>query len=148
VPWAIAAAAVAGILGVAARWNRGEDRTADAPIASTNLEAEPSAPAHSQPGPPAVTPAALADPESRPGAPVGTPADRLAAAASTLRGCAHEAGHEVTVELTAAVGEPRFTQITIVSTDDAGAACARRELEQIRFAPPISASALVKRYPP
>ena len=148
VPWAIAAAAVAGILGVAARWSSDEDRTADAPIASTNLEAEPSAPAHSQPGPPAVTPAALADPESRPGAPVGTPADRLAAAASTLRGCAHEAGHEVTVELTAAVGEPRFTQITIVSTDDAGAACARRELEQIRFAPPTSASALVKRYPP
>lgn len=148
VPWAIAAAVVAGILGVAATWSRGEDRIADAPIASTDLEAEPSPPAHSQPDPTASTPAALADPEPGPAAPTGTPADRLAAAASVLRGCAHEAGHEVIVELTASVGEPRFTQITIVTADDAGAACARRELEQIRFAPPTSAASLVKSYQP
>ena len=148
VPWALAAAAVAGILGVAARWSRGEDRIADASIASTNLEAEPSHPALSLPGPPMATPAALTGSESGPRAPTGTPADRLAAAASVLRGCAHEAGNEVIVELTASVGEPRFTQITIVTTDDAGAACARRELEQIRFAPPTSASALVKSYQP
>ncbi len=147
-PWAIAAAVVAGILGVAATWSRGEDRIADAPIASKNLEAEPSPPAHSQPDPTAATPAALADPEPGRGAPVGTPADRLAAATSVLRGCAHEAGHEVLVELTASVGEPRFTQITIVTADDAGAACARRELEQIRFAPPTSAASLVKSYQP
>ena len=93
-PWAIAAAAVAGILGVAARWSRGEDRIADASIASTNLEAEPSHPALSLPGPPMATPAALTGSESGPRAPTGTPADRLAAAASVLRGCAHEAGHE------------------------------------------------------
>jgi serine/threonine protein kinase len=145
--WAIAAAAFAGILVVAARWIGGEE-TADIPIASTDLKQEPSPPAHSQPDPILATPAVLADPESGPSAPDGTPADRLAAAATVLKGCAHEAGHEVLVELTASVGEPRFTQITIVSADDAGAACARRELEQIRFAPPTSASALVKSYQP
>ena len=145
--WAIAAVAAVGILGVAARWSGGE-RIAAAPIASTTLKPSPSPTAHSQPDPILATPAALADPESGPGAPTGTPADRLAAATSVLKSCAHEAGHEVLVELTASVGEPRFTQITIVSADDAGAACARRELEQIRFAPPTSASALVKSYQP
>jgi hypothetical protein len=148
VPWALAAAAVAGILGVAARWSRGEDRIADAPIASTTLKRSRRPRRTASPIQSTATPAALADPESGPGAPTGTPADRLAAAASVLKGCAHEAGHEVIVELTASVGEPRFTQITIVSADDAGAACARRELEQIRFAPPTSASALVKSYQP
>ncbi len=140
--WAIAAVAVAGILGVAAHWSRGEDRTVNAPITSNDLEAEPSRTA------PTATPAALAEPESGPGAPTGTPADRLAAAASVLRGCAHEAGHEIIVELTTSVGATRFTQITIVTTDDVGAACVRRELEQIRFAPPTRAAALVKSYQP
>ncbi len=145
--WAIASVAAVGILGVAARWSGGE-RIAAAPIASTTLKPSPSPTAHSQPDPILATPAALADPESEPGAPTGTPADRLAAATSVLKSCAHEAKHEVLVELTASVGDSRFTQITIVSADDAGAACARRELEQIRFAPPTSASALVKSYQP
>ena len=78
--------------------------------------------------------------------PAGSAADLLTAADPALTECARRAGRKLWVELKTSKGEPRFTTLDIIGDDTEG--CARRVLEQIQFAPPDRAGALVKEYEP
>jgi serine/threonine protein kinase len=97
--------------------------------------------------PPMLAPESDTTPSTRvPPSSVGSAADLLTAADPALTECARKAGRKVWVELKTSKGEPRFTTLDIIGDDTEG--CARRVLEQIQFAPPDRAGALVKEYEP
>ena len=140
VAWAVSAMAAVTVVALVGWWTQAtEAPTAEVTIPSTLATAP--APAAASARSDDAEPAKVFAP-----VPVGSAAERLAAASPALTGCAHKAGRKLWVELWTAKGEPRFMRLDIIGDDREG--CARRVLEQIRFDPPDSAEALVKEYGP
>jgi hypothetical protein len=141
--WAATAVAAVTVVAVVGWWTR----AAESPAAEVMTLPTPTT-FGTPPVPAAVSaPAFHAKPATVIAAvPAGSAADLLTAADPALTECARKAGRKVWVELKTSKGEPRFTTLDIIGDDTEG--CARRVLEQIQFAPPDRAGALVKEYEP
>ena len=141
--WAATAVAAVTVVAVVGWWTgaaespAAEVMTLPTPTTFGTVPAAVSAPAPAFHAKPATVIAAV---------PAGSAADLLTAADPALTECARKAGRKVWVELKISKGEPRFTTLDIIGDDTEG--CARRVLEQIQFAPPDRAGALVKEYEP